>query len=694
MAVFRYSGNWRGFLEGTSSTVSQDISGNSSVIKIDVWIGMDAGWNIEFGNTYGNTVTVTCDGQSQTLAVGPLYLNGSKKYLGSVQFRVGHNADGTKSAGIGLNSNMSNISYGTLNFGNASGNWVHGLTTIPRSSSVSVSPGVIGSALTININRQSSSFKHIVRYAWGNKSGTIATNVDTSTTWTIPLDFANDIPNSTSGTGTIYVDTYSGSTKTGTQQVAFIANVPASMKPTFSGVTLTDTNGAARSLLSGNNFLQIISNIQVNFNGASGSYSSTITGYKAEIVNRNLVTNSNGGTLGIMNFSGSATIRASVVDSRGRWSDTRDVTINVIEYFAPVLSFTAQRTRQTPNIIQIVRNAKIASITLSGSQKNIMTLSFKVAPLGSTSYTADNGSASGSWTTQHTLSNSAANMAGNYPANKSFTIIGTLSDKFTSVEFSATVATESVVMSYDKDGRVGVGKIAENGPAGSLDVAGNIYAGGKQIQQYQLTNVEGNTIYAYNTDVNTHVNNGTRWINPGCANSPFPSAYGWIETCRATTDIFQIAKSWFGGWKVYRRHATSYRASDGSANWNEWVEITPQTNHPMLQEKPLKTLTMGFPYGLNATLTRKDNLVTITLNRRITNIDVFEYSQMVETIPSGYRPTVETHMLMAPNVGGFTKSPSVLHFASDGKIRLTNGTGGAHVYTGTITYITNDPYPS
>ncbi|WP_044667802.1 DUF859 family phage minor structural protein, partial [Streptococcus suis] len=565
---------------------------------------------------------------------------------------------------------------------------------IPRSSSVSVSPGVIGSALTININRQSSSFKHIVRYAWGNKSGTIATNVDTSTTWTIPLDFANDIPNSTSGTGTIYVDTYSGSTKTGTQQVAFIANVPASMKPTFSGVTLTDTNGAARSLLSGNNFLQIISNIQVNFNGASGSYSSTITGYKAEIVNRNLVTNSNGGTLGIMNFSGSATIRASVVDSRGRWSDTRDVTINVIEYFAPVLSFTAQRTRQTPNIIQIVRNAKIASITLSGSQKNIMTLSFKVAPLGSASYTADNGSASGSWTTQHTLNNSPANMAGSYPANKSFTIIGTLSDKFTSVEFSATVATESVVMSYDKDGRVGVGKIAENGPAGSLDVAGNIYAGGKQIQQYQLTNVEGNTIYAYNTDVNTHVNNGTRWINPNCANSPFPSQYGWIETCRATTDIFQIAKSWNGGWKVYRRHAIGYKSSNGSATWYPWVEITPQTNHPMLQEKPLKTLTMGFPYSMKANLVRKGDVVTISLIRNIYSVDSFEHAVMQEKIPAGYRPVVDVHMTVNTNVSQFTKSPNILHFAPDGTIRMTSNTVGGHVMTGTITYITNDPYPS
>ncbi|MFM0582988.1 DUF859 family phage minor structural protein [Streptococcus suis] len=572
MVVFRYSGNWRGYLEGSSSTVSQDIAGNSSLIKVDVWIGMDSGWNIEFGNTYGNTVTVTCNGQSQTIAVGPLYLNGSKRHLGSVQFRVGHNADGTKSAGISLSSNMSNISYGTLNFGNASGNWVHGLTTIPRSSSVSVSSGVIGSAVTININRQSSSFKHTVRYAWGNKQGTIASNVDTSTTWTIPLDFANDIPNATSGTGTIFVDTYSGSTKTGTQQVAFTANVPTSMKPTFSGVTLTDTNGVARSLLSGNNFLQIISNIQVTFNGHAGTYGSTITGYKAEIVNRNLVTNSNGGTLGIMNFSGSATIRASVVDSRGRWSDTSDVTINVIEYFAPILSFTAQRTRQTPNIIQIVRNAKIAPITLSGSQKNIMTLSFKVAPLGSTSYTADNGSASGSWTTQRTLSNSAANMAGNYPANKSFTIIGTLSDKFTSVEFSATVATESVVMSYDKDNRFAVGKIVDtNLPGGSVESTGGYYLNGKSIQQYQLTRNDGRAHINLYSKIEEYVQSGFYYVDSPTLPDPV-GGYLLVESY----DTRYVKQTY----TPYNKNKTYLRVKNNTT-WTPWVEYA-KADHPNL----------------------------------------------------------------------------------------------------------------
>ncbi|HEM6529933.1 TPA: hypothetical protein U2E05_000845 [Streptococcus suis] len=616
--------------------------------------------------------------------------SGEEFLMASGSTTVGHNADGTKSFPFSATFNPNNGLHGVIT---VSGNI--GLATIPRSSSVSVGIGTIGSALTININRQSSSFKHTVRYVWGNKQGTIASNVDTSTTWTIPLDFANDIPNATSGTGTIFVDTYSGSTKTGTQQVTFTANVPESIKPTFSGVTLTDANGVARGLLSGNNFLQIISNIQVTFNGGAGTYGSTITGYKAEIVNKNQVTNSNGGTLGIMNFNGSATIRASVVDSRGRWSDTRDVTINVIEYFAPILSFTAQRTRQTPNIIQIVRNAKIAPITLSGSQKNIMTLTFKVAPLGSTSYTADNGSASGSWTTQHTLSNSAANMAGNYPANKSFTIIGMLSDKFTSVEFSATVATESVVMSYDKDNRFAVGKIVDtNLPKGSIESTGGYYLNGKPIQQHQLTNVEGNTIYAYNTDVNTHVNNGTRWINPGCANSPFPSQYGWIETCRATTDIFQIAKSWYGGWKVYRRHAIGYKSSNGSATWYPWVEITPQTNHPMLQEKPLKTLTMGFPYSMKANLVRKGDVVTISLIRNIYSVDSFEHAVMQEKIPAGYRPVVDVHMTVNTNVSQFTKSPNILHFAPDGTIRMTSNTVGGHVMTGTITYITNDPYPA
>lgn len=692
MVVFRYSGNWRGYLESSASTVSQNITNNTSTVKVDVWIGMDSGWSIEFGNTYGNVVTISCNGQSQSLAVGPLYLNGSKKHIGSVQFVVNHNADGTGLANIGLNSNMSNIAYSYLNFGNASGTFSHGIATIPRSSSVSVGVGTIGSGLTININRQSSSFKHTIRYQWGSKSGTIASNVDTSTTWTIPLDFANDIPNSTSGTGTIYVDTYSGSTKIGTQSTTFTASVPDSINPSLTGFTLIDGNTAARTLIPGEQqFVQIVSNIAVHFGQATGAYGSTITSYHAEIVGKNQSTSQNGGSLGIMNYHGQVTIRARVTDSRGRTSNTIERTVTVLEYFAPVLNFGVERSGATSSTFSILRNARIAPLTVGGSQRNTMTLTFRVAPADSNNYTTDNGPASGTFTTLSSLTNSLANLSGTYSSDKSWDVLGILEDKFTRTEFRVKVSTEEVVFSYDKDNRFATGKITDSRlPKGSIESAGGFFLNGKHIQNYALTSLNGASIERYNEDLNRITEPGFYIVNTSMNVPVSGRTYYYLEVIRHAAN----ASSYVMQRATCRTHTqqTYVRICEGGT-WGQWKEHV-LADHPMLQEKPLKTLTMGFPYQLNATLSRKGDMVTVTLNRRITNIDTFEYSQMLETIPLGYRPTAEVHMPVFPNVSATTKPASILHFASDGVIRFTNGAAGSHVFTGTITYITNDPYPS
>ncbi|MDW8592805.1 DUF859 family phage minor structural protein [Streptococcus suis] len=664
---------------------TQSIAANTTVVNWRITVSRTGAY-LTYNEQGDSTLSLDLNGGRVHTSNPRWRTSGEEFLMASGSTTVGHNADGTKSFPFSATFNPNNGLHGVITVSGKIS-----LTTIPRSSSISVEDGAIGSPIDITIERASTTFTHVLRYGWGDKKEVIASKVATSYSWTIPMDFANDIPNNVNGECTIYIDTYNGNEKIGAQQEKIKVTLPSNVKPTFTSLTLTDANTAARALLSGNNFLQIISDIQVGFNGAVGSYGSTIAGYRAEIVNRNLSTNSNGGRLGMMNFNGSATIRASVVDSRGRWSDTRDVTINVIEYFAPILSFTAQRTRQTPNIIQINRNAKIAPITLSGSQKNIMTLTFKVAPLGSTSYTADNGSASGSWTTQHTLSNSAANMAGNYPANKSFTIIGTLSDKFTSVEFSATVATESVVMSYDKDNHFAVGKIVDtNLPKGSIESTGGYYLNGKPIQNYALTSLNGASIERYNEDLNRITEPGFYIVNTSMNVPVSGRTYYYLEVIRHANN----ASSYVMQRATCRSHTqqTYVRICEGGT-WGQWKEQV-LADHPMLQEKPLKTLTMGFPYGLNATLTRKDNLVTITLNRRITNIDVFENRRMIETIPAGYRPTAQVHLVFVPNSGTITKAPSILHLNADGTIDMTNGTSGQHVYTGTISYVTNDPYPN
>lgn len=494
---------------------SQSIEDNSSQVRVRLALLNTFTTFAE----YNCTASVTIDGQIINWSGRPSMLSQNQVImLIDRTVTVGHNADGTKTFNLSASfSGSGGWSPGDLNIDGNS----FTLTTIPRSSSVSVSTGVIGSAVTININRQSSSFKHTVRYAWAGKSGTIATNVDTSTAWMIPLDFANDIPNSASGTGTIYVDTYSGSTKTGTQSATFTASVPDNLKPTFSGITLSDLNSAAQNLIpSGNMFIQVISNIKVAFNGAVGSYGSSITGYYAEIVGKNQSTSSNGGSLGIMNYHGAIKIRARVSDSRGRWSDTREVSVTVLEYFAPALSFSIVRTGSTSSTLTITRNAKIAPLTVSGSQKNSMSLTFKVARLGTTNFQADTGQATGAWTSISSLVNSQANLAGNYLANQSWVVIGTLEDKFTNSQFMVNVATESVVLSYDRSG-VGVNKIREQG---ALDVKGDIYADNKPIQQYQLTQNNGKSLNA-ERDWNDYINAGV-YMGYNLLNSP-QSGNGW-----------------------------------------------------------------------------------------------------------------------------------------------------------------------
>lgn len=569
--------------------VSQDIANNSSRVSWRATVDRDGGyrtWNAE----NGSVLSVWLNGASIYKSNLSFDTQGQETTLASGETTIPHESDGTKTFSVWASFDPNNGVHGNITISTK-----YTLSSLPRSSSVAGLDGDrnLGSRHTIRIDRKASSFTHQVWYrVFGSEWIDLGKNHGTSVSFTPSLDLARHLPKSSSGLMDICVRTYSGTTQIGSDVYSngWYFKIPDSVKPTFTGLSLTDMNTVARQLLSGNDFLQIISDIQVNFNNASGAYGSTITGYRAEIVNKKMVVTKNGGSFGIMNFSGLATIQAYVVDSRGKQSDTKDITINVIEYYAPSFSFSALRTRGNPNTLQVLRNARIAPIMQSGKQRNVMSLTFKVAQIGNENFTDDNGSSSGNFTSVHTLTNSAANMAGNYPSNKSFVIIGKLEDKFTSVEFSATVATESVVMSYDKNGRVGIGKVAEFGKPGSLDVLGDIYADGQQVQQFQLTQNNGNSLNA-GGDWNSRTNAGI-FMGYNLANSP-QGGNGWkhVQVFKHNDNwVVQVAYD-FGGeigairakvngtWKPWKYLATKDDVSRmlASTNWqnanlqNGWV---------------------------------------------------------------------------------------------------------------------------
>lgn len=453
------------------------------------------------------------------------------------------------------------------------------LTDLQRSSNLKVSSAVFGKEATITIDRQNPTIKHTIRYQIGDSSGTIASNVDTSATWTIPLDLINKFTNTVNAQGTILVDSYLQGSKIGTQSTTINISVPDSVKPTLTGVTLVDTNETVRRLLPGNNFIQVMSNIRADFSGASGAYGSTITGYYAEIAGRNQSINSNGATFGMMNYSGQAIVRARVSDSRGRWSDFKEININVLEYFAPSIKFDVTRVGATSSTLQVLRNAKVTPLTVNGVQKNTMRLTFKVTPYGKDSYTTDTGPASGDWAGVSSLVNSSANLAGVYAANKSWQILAVLEDKFTHTSFKLDVPVESVALSYDQSG-LGVAKIRERG---ALDVAGDIYANNSQVQQYQLTGNNGAPKWI---DGKPNVANanyldqpGQYYIDksaPGNPNGQWGYLFHYSNYGKNTDGYKEAIQIFWGnnGQLFFRHHRWSKKIDD----WEPWKEFAKNEN--------------------------------------------------------------------------------------------------------------------
>ena len=252
-----------------------------------------------------------------------------------------HNADGTRSFSFIVSLDI-NITFSGKYIGQIYMKSTGVLNTLAKAASQpscitwphhTQNVGNFGDTIAIHMNRAASHYTHTVRYAFGSKSGTIATNVGTGLQWTIPLSLMDLIPNTTSGSGTIYVDTYNGSTFLGTKWCGFTATVPASVKPTCT-FTLDDTTGIDNTHGSPVQYLSEIRCVVT----ATPAYSSPIASYSVTIDG---ITHSGSDvTSEYLTKSGSSEVKVTVTDRRGR-SGTASYTMNVKQYTLPNVSTLA-----------------------------------------------------------------------------------------------------------------------------------------------------------------------------------------------------------------------------------------------------------------------------------------------------------------------------------------------------------------
>jgi len=315
----------------------------------------------------------------------------------------------------------------------------------------------MGTAVTIYTNRQSSIATHTVRYSFFSESGLIAVGVEDVCAWTPPISLAAQIPNATSGWGTILCDTYVNGNLVSTNTCAFQLTVPASVVPSISNVAFSEATSGVADRFGG--YVRTRSKLSVIIT-AVGTQGSSISAYRTSI---DSVTYSGVSfTTNTLITAGNLTLTVTVTDSRGRTASTTR-TVTVLDYSPPSLSqFTAERCNADGTAAQTdgtkVRiSAKASGSSVDGKNTLTCTVYYKL-------------SSAESWVSAVTLTPSSYAisetnrlLSPTFDALSSYDIKIRVQDVFYYIEQTVSIGTKQVMMDFYRDGSgIAFGKVAEN----------------------------------------------------------------------------------------------------------------------------------------------------------------------------------------------------------------------------------------
>ena len=458
--------------------------------------------------------------------------------------------------------------------------------------SLSAATVEMGKSVTINTPAVNNAYRHTLRYSFGSASGTIATGIASSVSWTPPVSLANQIPSATAGSGTIYCDTYSGSTLLGTKSVSITLTVPGSVVPsagTLSAALAEDTSGTGL-------YVKGMGKAKLTLSRASGAYGSSIKSYS--VSGGGWSSNESTLTTGILQAAGEITFTAVVTDSRGRKASTMR-TISVIDYTKPgvavcdVYRCDADGNRKKAGTYFAVEiNASYSAIT-----GNTLSITARYKKQSESSY----GTA-----TNVTNNGKTVIGGGNIGASTTYDVLVTVADKYNSLSIPRTLSTKSVLQSFKRSAGAAIGKVAEL--ANWLDVAwntrirGNLQVDGTISTIIPITSggtgatSRGSALNnlvigdVYSGDLNDLKTAGTYWVDlSNCQNGPAGSGYGPLEVTKSTTNNPLQRFTFYNGMLSYRTFA--------NGRWYDWRALPNAHTAETLWEGSLKTGTATITNG-------------------------------------------------------------------------------------------------
>ena len=431
-----------------------NIEANTSTLKVNIYFSPN---NTQ---TWFQSATLYCwvDGAEQSQKVG--LSKGGSVSASFTYNNIQHNNDGTKTVSWEWYIRTGTSVLGTLN-----PTGTRTLTTIPRASQPTIDDTTpeLGQQITITTNRVSDTFTHTLRYQFGNATGTIATNVTQTATWTPAITLAQQIPNAESGTGTIYCDTYSGTTLIGTKSVNFTASVPANITPSIS---LSNPTIGGSAPAGWGIFVKGKSTASYTITG-TGNQGSTITEYYSTISGYTYTTAQV--TTGLLLTPGTNTITARVKDSRNRTAQTTK-NITVIDYYNP--SFVTVEIHrydangnQDDNGEYLYYHFTGSVSSCSGNNKGTFKIGYRVKNTGNYTYiTIASNQESIDISRYLTANGTASGQKIQFLNTQTYDIIFTITDAFITTENLQELDTGFDLMNFNPSGQaMAIGKVSEAG---------------------------------------------------------------------------------------------------------------------------------------------------------------------------------------------------------------------------------------
>lgn len=425
-------------------TATQSVTENKSILTWTLASNGDAGYQYWTGNLSlvinGNTVLYIPTSER-------FLMQGGGKWSRTGTLEIPHNSDGTKTFTISISAGL--YAYSSSN---CTGSGTFTLNQIPRKSSLSAGNGTLGTEQTLTVTKQASMFTHTIRYYCGGLSGTIGSEKmsDTSVSWKPPITLAHTNTTGTSVSVKLTIETFSGSSSVGTNDVYITCTIPASVVPTIN-ILVTDPTGYYSSF---SGYVQNKSTCKVEVGGV-GIYGSDITGYSITCDGQSSLESSK--TFNLPR-SGTITVTAKVTDSRGRTASTSK-TIDVLAYTNPaVTAVSAFRSDANGNADNggSYMCVKFSAAITSLSNRNTATYKVQYRTSGSSSWSNVTPSASGYTPTNISTIIAAA-------AGSSYEVRVVATDYFsTAASAINTVMSIYALMHLDKNSnRIGLGKVAE-----------------------------------------------------------------------------------------------------------------------------------------------------------------------------------------------------------------------------------------